>query len=373
MVGLVISPGFGWGERAPLLRVVPTVCPAAMRIPLNPANFMDHFVSVVLSHAEREYPNKLDHVINDPCDLRSPQELHPVFFGSFDWHSCVHGHWLIARALRMCPGMSNAGAAAALLDRRITPANVAVEVEYLRQPRRGTFERTYGWGWLLKLAAELHMGSREQANPHAPVFARWSDALAPLAAMFVERYLKYLPKATYPIRVGTHMNSAFGLALALDYAAIVEHAELRGLIAAKARGWYSKDENCPAWEPDGVDFLSPALMEAECMRRVLDPGEFAGWFDRFLPRLAERQPAALFTPAIVSDHSDAQITHLNGLNLSRAWCWKAIAQALPRTDPRRALGEKAFDEHLHAALPFVTGDYMGEHWLATFAMLAMTE
>jgi hypothetical protein len=339
----------------------------------NPANFIDHFVSIVLGHAEREYPNKLDHVINDACDLRAPRELHPVFFGSFDWHSCVHGHWLIVRALRTTPEMSNAAAARALLDRRITPANVQAEAEYLRQPSRGTFERTYGWAWLLKLAAELRLGAQDPSHPHTDAISRWNEALAPLTDAFVDRYLKYLPKATYPIRVGTHMNTAFGLALALDYADVAAHAALRQLIVEKAHAWYDKDENCPAWEPDGVDFLSPALMEAECMRRISEPGQFSAWFDRFFPRLAERQPAALFTPAIVSDHTDAQITHLDGLNLSRAWCWKSLARALPENDSRRKHAERAYDEHLHAALPFVTGDYMGEHWLATFAMLAMTE
>jgi hypothetical protein len=339
----------------------------------NPANFIDHFVSVVLGHSEREYPNKLDHVINDACDLRSPRELHPVFFGSFDWHSCVHGHWLIVRGLRTSPEMSNAGAATALLDRRITPANVAGEVEYLKQANRGTFERTYGWAWLLKLAAELRLGARDGSNPHASAIERWSAHLAPLADAFVDRFLKYLPKATYPIRVGTHMNTAFGLRLAMDYADAAEHRDLRALIVDKVHAWYDKDENCPAWEPDGVDFLSPSLMEAECVRRISSPGAFVGWLDRFFPHLADRSPATLFTPAFVSDHTDAQITHLDGLNLSRAWCWKAIGRALPEGDPRRAHAERAFDDHLHAALSFVTGDYMGEHWLATFAMLAMTE
>ncbi len=342
----------------------------------NPEGVIDHFVALVLGHVDREYPNKLDHVINDAGDLKSPRELHPIFFGSFDWHSSVHGHWLLVRALRSYPSLAKAAELRAFLDARFTPANVAVEVAYLAQKRRETFERPYGWGWLLKLAAELRAGTpagRSLNGATAAAFARWDSALAPLTNAFVERYLKYLPKATYPTRVGTHHNSAFGLALALDYARLGAHMALEEAIREKARGWYLKDANYPAWEPDGSDFLSPCLVEAECMRRVLPADEFVPWFDRFLPRLASRDPVTLFTPAFVSDRTDGHITHLDGLNLSRAWCWRSIGQALPESDPRRSLAREAYQTHLDAALPHVTGDYMGEHWLATFAMLAMTE
>lgn len=346
--------------------------------PRAPDNFIDHFVAVVLHHIDLEYPNKLDHVINDASQLLSPRELHPVFYGSFDWHSCVHGHWLLVRALRNYPALAQAAELRGLLDGRFTEANVAVETEYLSQKLRATFERTYGWAWLLKLAAELKAGllpGQSLAPETAAAFARWDATLAPLTDAFVDRYLKFLPKATYPIRVGTHQNTAFGLALALDYARHANHATLTDMIEAKARAWYMNDAAYPAWEPDGVDFLSPCLMEAECMRRVLSIEEFRPWFDRFLPRLAagEREPATLFTPATVSDRSDGQITHLDGLNLSRAWCWRTIGAALPEGDPRRPLLDEAYHTHLDAALPHVTGDYMGEHWLATFAMLAMTE
>jgi len=329
---------------------------------------IDRFVGLVLGHVGREYPSKLDHVINDAGDLRGPRELHPVFFGSFDWHSCVHGYWLLVRALRCFPGVARAAEVRALLDERLTGANVAAEVAYLNLPRRGTFERPYGWAWLLKLAAELKAGAAGTEG-----MARWDMVLGPLTAAFVERFKGYLPKATYPVRVGTHQNTAFALALTMDYAREAGDAALAGMIRDKAREWYLKDAGYQAWEPGGTDFLSPGLVEAECMRRVLGEGEFLEWLGRFLPRLGEREPAALFEPAVVSDRTDGQIAHLDGLNLSRAWCWRAMGLALPAGDPRRALAEEAYRVHLEAALPHVAGDYMGEHWLATFALLAMTE
>ncbi len=337
--------------------------------------FIDHFVAVVLGHLDREYPNKLDHVMNDPGEIRSPRELHPVFYGSFDWHSSVHGHWLLIRALRSYPALGQAAELIPLLDGRFSEDNVKVEVEYLAKPRRETFERTYGWAWLLKLAAELRAGPESGVNSPeiAAALSRWERRLAPLTEAFVKRMLSYLPKATYPIRVGTHNNSAFALALAIDYARGAGHDELARLITEKARGWYGKDANYPAWEPDGTDFLSPGLQEAECMRRLLPADEFAAWFKGFFPRLAEREPATLFVPATVSDRTDGQITHLDGLNLSRAWCWRSLAKAMPAGDARRAHAEEAYKTHIEAALPHVTGDYMGEHWLATFALLALTE
>ena len=340
---------------------------------LNPDPVIDHFVALVLTHIDREYPNKLDHVINDPSEIRSPRQLHPIFCGSFDWHSSVHGHWLLVRALRLYPSLTQAPDLRTLLDQRFTAPNVEAETAYLGQKLRATFERTYGWAWLLKLAAELR-GPAEHLPPEtAAAFARWSQTLAPLTSAFVERFLGYLPKATYPIRVGTHQNTAFALALAIDYARAAAHQPLIDLIQAKARAWYLADADYPAWEPDGTDFLSPGLIEAECMRRMLPQAEFLPWFSRFFPRLADKQPATLFAPAFVSDRTDGQITHLDGLNLSRAWCWRSLARALPESDPRRALSEQAYRTHLDAALPHVSGDYMGEHWLATFAMLAMSE
>lgn len=335
---------------------------------------IDHFVELVLTHIDREFPNKLDHVMNDPSEVLSPRALHPIFCGSFDWHSSVHGHWLLVRSLRNFPRLARRDELIPLLDARFSQANVKAEVDYLSQPSRGTFERTYGWAWLLKLGAELR---REQPADLAPstaeAFTRWNAALTPLFDAFAKRFLNYLPKATYPIRVGTHQNTAFGLALAHDFALASTHKPLEDLIVETARRWYLEDRNYPAWEPDGIDFLSPGLVEAECMRRILPLAEFLAWFDRFFPGLEKGEPKTLFTPATVSDRTDAQIVHLDGLNLSRAWCWRAIATALPERDPRKTLARSAYHDHLDSALTHVSGDYMGEHWLATFALLAMTE
>ena len=325
------------------------------------------FASLVLAHVMREYPNKLDHVINGPDDVRSPRALHPVFYGSFDWHSSVHGYWLLARLYRRVPGLAEADRIRTVLEAQLTAENVAGELAYLRAPNRGTFERPYGWAWLLMLAGELARHRTDEGK-------RWSSALAPLASAFAERFVDWLPKATYPIRVGTHYNTAFALALAHEYAELAGDARLSSLVREKASGWYGKDRNCQAWEPGGDDFLSSALVEAECMRRVTasaDMAGFASWLDRFLPRIAKRSPRTLFDPAIVSDRSDGKIAHLDGLNLSRAWCWRALATTWAPDDPRREIALDAAERHLAASLPHLAGDYAGEHWLATFALLAL--
>ena len=200
---------------------------------------------------------------------------------------------------------------------------------------------------------------------------RWSQTLQPLVKIFVARFEEFLPKATYPVRAGTHFNTAFALALAADYASAAKDVDLADLLRRKAEAWYGADADCQGWEPSGDDFLSSALIEAECMRRLLPAPEFRAWFDLFLPRVAEGKPAALFAPATVTDRSDGKIAHLDGLNLSRAWCWRSLASALPKDDARRAVIERAADAHLEAGLPHIAGDYMGEHWLATFAVLAL--
>ena len=322
------------------------------------------FARLALSHTTREYPNKLDHVLNGPGDLRGPRELHPIFFGSFDWHSGVHGYWLLATVLRLFPENAESGEIRELFDAQLTPPKVRAELEYLGQPLRNTFERPYGWAWLLMLAAELHRHGTDYGK-------RWSKALTPLGDAFARRFLDFLPKATYPTRVGTHFNSAFAITLALEYAEVASDGALRKMLVNKASDWYRNDVDCQAWEPSGDDFLSPALTEAECMRRMLSASEFQEWLERFLPRLGEREPKTLFEPAIVSDRSDGKIAHLDGLNLSRGWCWRSLASAWPDTDPRRAVALDAAEAHLAASLPHVVGDYMGEHWLATFALLAL--
>ncbi|HUX32579.1 MAG TPA: DUF2891 domain-containing protein [Gemmatimonadaceae bacterium] len=337
--------------------------PSTSSTALTPA-LASRFASLALGHVSREYPNKLDHVLNGPDDVLGPRALHPVFFGSFDWHSCVHGYWLLARLYRRFPALPEALAIRALFDERITPDHVAVETAYLRQPSRAGFERPYGWAWLLMLAGELARHDTDEGR-------RWSTALIPLAGAFVQRFREFLPKATYPVRVGTHFNTAFALSLTLEYATVVDDGTLADLLREKANAWYGDDADCQAWEPGGDDFLSSALMEAECMRRVMPAAGFGAWFDRFLPRVPLQQPATLFRPAHVSDRSDGKIAHLDGLNLSRAWCWRSIARALPAGDARAAIASAAAEHHLAASLPHVAGDYMGEHWLASFALLAL--
>ncbi|MBV9109568.1 MAG: DUF2891 domain-containing protein [Gemmatimonadetes bacterium] len=323
------------------------------------------FAGLALAHVTREYPHKLDHVLRGPGDVRGPREVHPVFYGSFDWHSCVHGYWLLARLLRRFPDLPEAPRIAELLDAQLTPKLVGGEVSYLHEdPLRRGFERPYGWGWLLMLAAEL---LREESDTGR----RRSAALQPLADAFAQRFRDFLPKATYPVRVGTHYNTAFALALAFEYALETGDAELQAMLRAAAVSWYGNDAGCQAWEPSGDDFLSSALIEAECMRRVLDPDTFGMWMDRFLPGIADEEPATLYRPATVSDRTDGKIAHLDGVNLSRAWCWRSLARTWHPDDPRRARAEAAADAHLAASLPHVAGDYMGEHWLATFALLAL--
>ena len=318
--------------------------------------------AVALGHVDREYPNAPGHVWAGPQDARTPRALHPIFYGSFDWHSSVHTHWTLARLLRRFPDLAGAGAIRDLFDEQFTPGKVAAECAYLQAAGARGFERPYGWGWLLKLAEEL--------SRHENV--GWSRNLAPLAEAFAQRFRDFLPVATYPSRTGSHGNSAFGLRLAADYATITQDAALTALLRETALRWYRDDADCPAWgEPGGDDFLSPALVEAECMRRLMPAQDFALWLARFLPRIAQGEPATLLRPAVVSDRTDGKIAHLDGLNLSRAWCWRALAPSLP--GGARDLAEAAAERHLAASLPHVADDYMGAHWLASFALLALDE
>ena len=317
-----------------------------------------------LGHLTREYPNKLDHVLTGAQDVKAPRALHPIFFGSFDWHSCVHGHWLLARLQRRFPALPEAPAIRALLDAQFTPEKVQGELHYLEQPSTRGFERPYGWAWALALEAEL---LRQQSEPAR----RWASTLAPLAKEFVRRFEAYLPLATYPVRAGVHSNTAFALLLARDYAVAARNSGFAGRCAEAALRWYRNDRGCPAWEPSQDDFLSPALIEAALMADVMPKEDFADWFAAFLPRAARGEPATLFTPATVSDRSDGKIAHLDGLNLSRAWCWRRIVMELPASEPLRARAEAASEAHLASALGHVAGDYTGEHWLATFALLAL--
>lgn len=316
--------------------------------------FADRFAGLALGHVTREYPNKLDHVMTGPEDVASPRQLHPIFFGSFDWHSCVHGYWMLARLRRLFPRMAAATQIDALFENSFTAENIAGELAYLKRPSSRGFERPYGWAWALMLAAELKQ-------------TRFGQAFHPLEREFVARFESFLPLQSYAIRTGTHNSTAFALALAGEYAA--EDETFRTLLAARARAWYGADRDAQAWEPGGDDFLSPTLCEAAAMHRLLPAEDFSVWFDAFLPDLAQRRPAALFTPAVSADRSDGKLAHLDGLNLSRAWCMRTLAGAV--TDARGEILRAAAETHLQAALPHVAGDYMGEHWLASFATLAL--
>jgi hypothetical protein len=330
---------------------------------LTPAT-ASKFATLALPHLTREYPNKLAHSLAGPEDIRAPRELHPVFYGSYDWHSCVHGYWLLLYLVDRYPDLPEAARIVTVVNEHFTEANAERELEYVNVPHNRGFERPYGWAWLLALAGQLQM-------MRGPAAARWAKTLAPLAQAFVDRFEEFLPKATYPVRVGTHFNTAFALSLALDFAQVTAHTGFAELIETTARRWYFDDKDCQAWEPSGDDFLSPSLIEAELMRRVLPGDEFASWLDGFLPGLARREPTTLFIPATITDRTDGKIAHLDGLNLSRAWCQRSIARALPTHDPRKATLGDAAELHLQTALPHVAGDYMGEHWLATFALLAL--
>jgi hypothetical protein len=341
------------------------MAPASLENARFDASTASRFADIALANVVREYPNQPAHVLDGPADALTPRALHPAFYGSYDWHSCVHMHWLLARLRRLFPDLPQRAAIDAVFDAHIAPAAIGAEVAYFHRPGTQSFERTYGWAWLLALATELARDATAE---------RWGAALAPLSATIVERYVDFLPRARYPIRHGMHANSAFGLAFAIDYADVCAQPSFADALRAKAREWYEDDTDLPvAWEPSGADFLSPALMEAHLMQRVL-PGEaLAAWLSRALPGLANGQPLTLFEPATVTDRTDPQIVHLDGLNLSRAWCFEGIAQALDAHDARRARLLDAAGRHRAAGLVGVaSGDYFGEHWLATFAMLAST-
>jgi hypothetical protein len=326
-----------------------------------------HFAALAMKCIQKEFPNKLDHVNNDKDDVRSPKTMHPAFYGCFDWHSTVHGHWMLVHLLRLFPDMPEAPKIRRALDENLSDKNIVKEVAYLKEANRASFERTYGWAWLLKLAEELHGWNDDDAK-------RWSRNLQPLAEALADKLAAFLPKQNYPIRTGVHPNTAFGLAFALDYARALGDKKLESLIVERSRTYFGADTNYPAaWEPGGEDFFSPALMEADLMRRVMPRGEFTRWFHRFLPGVNQGQPKALWKPAIVTDRTDPKLVHLDGLNLSRAWCMRSITHGLPQTDPARRVLSESAAAHAQAALPYIaSGNYEGEHWLASFAVYLLT-
>lgn len=308
----------------------------------------------------REYPNKLNQTIVSDKDLKSPEELHPAFFGCFDWHSSVHGHWSLVKLIKEFPGIEKEDEIRNILRERITEENISKEAEYFDQEQNKTFERTYGWAWLLKLSEEL-------SSWDDPLARKLADNLSPLTEKIADMYIEFLPKLHYPIRVGTHTNTAFGMCFAFDYALASGNDELVAVISQRAKDFYFYDTMCPmSWEPGGNDFLSPCLEEADLMRRVLDKDEYRIWLGKFLPDLSDK--GYKLEPGIVSDRADGQLAHLDGLNYSRAWCLYGIANYLPEY---RHLSSIA-DNHIAHSLPDITsGHYEGSHWLASFALLAL--
>jgi hypothetical protein len=323
------------------------------------------YVPAILRALQQEYPNQMQHMFTGPEDRPTPRELHPAFYGCFDWHSSVHMHWALVRLLRLVPETFDRAAAIAVLDAHLTEAALSQEASYLRA-RRG-FERPYGWGWALTLAHELSLWEHEGAE-------RYLTALHPLADTITELFLEWMPKVTYPVRAGMHGNSAFGLARSVPWARYRANQGDDRLLTAITRTavrWYGNDRDYPAhYEPGGSDFLSPALTEVELMEILLDREVFLSWLETFLPGLPEGKPASLFEPVQVTDPADGQLAHLHGLNLYRAFVWKHLSDILPSDDPRKVHMRSAADLHARGSIDAVVGsDYMVEHWLASYAVL----
>ena len=331
------------------------------------AALASRFARLALDCVHREYPNKIAHVLNDDADARPPRELTPAFYGCFDWHSSVHAHWLLARLARLYPHAETAGASRAALAQSLTVANLQGEAEYMQAPGRDGFERPYGLAWLLQLGAEL----REWDDPDA---GRWLRALSPLETLAAAQIQDWLPKLTHPIRIGEHSQTAFAFGLIVDWARGAGADDMIELIEGRVAEYYAADYDCPLrYEPSGHDFLSPCLAEADLMRRVTAPDEFADWLMTFLPQIPEDGGAGWLDPGVVIDPTDGKLVHLDGLNLSRAWMLEGIAAGLPAGDVRRSAINAAAASHRAAGLAAVTGaTYEGGHWLGTFATYLIT-
>ena len=332
------------------------------------------FAQVALDNVVREFPNKLDHLMTGEADVQRPATLHPVFYGSYDWHSSVHMHWTLVRLLTLFPALPEADAIAARLDAHFTVERIAAECDYLARPGTASFERPYGWAWLLKLCEALETAARDD-----PLAAVWRDRMRPLAEVFVQRALAYLPRAAWPSRAGTHGNSAFALLLMLDYANAVDDDALRDAIVARSFKWFGEDRSYPvAYETSSEDFLSNGLQEAVLMLRVFrmfrretdvsSEARFHQWWIGFAPDVAAL--SHWLKPLQPGDRSDARLTHIDGLNLSRAWCWSQLEDRMP--DALRTSVRLAIHAHRAESLPQAAqGHYVGTHWLASFALLAL--
>lgn len=314
------------------------------------------FATLALECVHKPYPTKIAHVLNSDADVKAPRELTPAFYGCFDWHSSVHGHWLLVRLTRLFPQAPFAAEARRAVAQSLTPGNIALEVAYLNTAGRKDFERPYGLAWLLQLAAELKEFDDVEAR-------QWSATLRPLELAVVARIAGWLPTLQHPVRVGEHNNTAFSMGLMLDYAKITGNTEFGKMVESRARDYYLKDRNCPlAYEPSGEDFLSPCLAEADVVRRILPAAEFGRWFTAFLPRVD-------LSPTLVSDVTDGKAYHLAGLNLSRAWMLEGIASHLPTSDRRRKELTALAGKLRSTGLDSITGEhYEGGHWLGSFAV-----
>ncbi len=321
------------------------------------------FAHLALACLHKEYPNKISHVMLGDVDALPPRILTPAFYGCFDWHSDVHGHWLLVRLVRLFPDASFAKDARAALSVSLTPKNIAGEVDYLKNEERASFERPYGLAWLLRLSAELRTWDDPQAR-------QWGTALVPLEMLAASKLKSWLPKLHYPIRIGEHDQTAFSFGLMWDWATVAGDSQMKLLLVDAAERFYRGDRNCPlSYEPSGQDFLSPCLAEADFMRRVLEPEAFGKWLTEFLPQIPSKAGGDWLPPAVVTDRSDPKLAHLDGLNLSRAWMLEGIAHGIKPTDKRVPALLDAAERHRQAALPAVTGEhYEGGHWLGTFAV-----
>lgn len=319
-------------------------------------------IHLPLKCLETEYPNKLGQVLGSATDLKEPSALHPAFFGCFDWHSAVHGHWSLARILNTFPEIDGGKEAMEALKIHLTPENIDAEIYFFEDGHNASFERMYGWAWLLKLQVEL------KSSTHAELKALAGN-LEPLSDHIVDKIVLFLPKLVYPVRVGTHTNAAFAMSMIYDYALSYGDVQLQSLVKQRAIDYFANDQSCPmTWEPSGTDFLSPCLEEASLMSKILSTSEFQKWLNTFMPELSD--PNYQLEPGIVSDRTDGHLVHLDGLNFSRAWCFFGIAEALKGYDHLVVLG----NQHIAHSLPSLVGDsYEGGHWLASFALLALSK
>jgi hypothetical protein len=335
--------------------------------PALTAESADRFARLALDCVHREYPNKIAHTLSSDADVKPPRELSPAFFGCYDWHSSVHGHWLLARLARLYPDAAFAAEAKKALGLSLTKDHLEAEVAYLQAEGRVSFERPYGIAWLLQLAAEL----RQWEGPQAKL---WREALAPLERLCAERIKSWLPKLTHPIRVGEHSQTAFAFGLILDWARIADDGAMEDLLVSRIEELYLGDRACPlAYEPSGQDFLSPCIAEADLMRRILAPDAYVEWLYLFLPQIPSQPSSEWLPPAIVTDPSDPKLAHLDGLNLSRAWMLEGMASALPAEAPQQKAILAAAQAHREAGLASVTGEhYEGGHWLGSFATYLVT-